>query len=128
MLKFILRVLGVVLVAILLSAFVPFLASRGKRTSIPLGTERNYGVSGGGVCPNCHRPFALPLISAHLRFSKLAACPYCGKWSLVRVESISKLCEAEKAELEWAKPEKPSETPEAEKLRKEIDDSKYQSS
>jgi hypothetical protein len=36
------------------------------------------------------------------------------------------LREAEKAELEWAKPEKTNETSEEEKLRKEIDDSKYQ--
>ena len=125
-LKFILPVLGIVLVAILLSTLVPFLAGRGQRTSIPLGSERNYGVGGGGICPNCHRPFVLPLISAHLGFSKLAICPFCGKWNLVQVESINKLREAEKAEVEWSKPEKPSEPSEEEKLRKEMDDSKYQ--
>jgi hypothetical protein len=38
------------------------------------------------------------------------------------------LREAEKAELEPSKPEKPSETLEEEKLRKEIEDSKYQGS
>jgi hypothetical protein len=124
----ILPILGVVVVAILLSALVPLLANRGKRSSIPLGTERNYGVSGGGICPNCHRPFALPFFSAHFGFSKLAVCPFCGKWSLVRVQSINTLREAEKAELEWAKPDKPNETSEEEKLRKDIDDSKYQGS
>ena len=123
----ILPILGVVVVAILLSALVPFLANRGKHTSIPLGTERNYG-AGGGICPNCHRPFALPLFSPHLGFSKLAVCPFCGKWSLVRIQSINKLREAEKAELEWAKHEKTNETSEEEKFRKEIDDSKYQGS
>jgi hypothetical protein len=124
--KIILPVLGVILVAILLSTLVPLLANRGKRLSIPLGTERKYGAGGGGICPNCHRPFALPLLSANLGFSKFAACPFCGKWSLVRKESISKLREAEKAELEWVEPELPSKIPEEEKLRKEIDDSKYQ--
>ena len=74
-------------------------------SSIPLGAERKYGAGGGGICPNCHRPFALPLLSAHVGFSKLAVCPFCGKWSLVRVELINKLREAEKAELESAKPE-----------------------
>ena len=137
-LKFILPILGIVVVAILLSTLAPFLVNRGKRSSIPPGTERNYGLSGGGICPNCHRPFALPVLSAHLGFSKLAVCPFCGKLSLVRVESISKLREAEKAELESAKPEKaelesakpekPPEISEEEKLRKDIEDSKYQGS
>jgi hypothetical protein len=128
MMKILLPVLIIVLVAILLSALVPFLASRSKHTSIPLGMERNYGPGGGGICPKCHRPFALPLFSAHLGFSKLAVCPSCGKWSLVRVESIDKLRQAEKAELESAKPEQPSDASEEEKLRKEIDDSKFQGS
>jgi len=127
-LKFILPLLAVVLVAILLSALVPLLASRSKHASIPPGTERLYGAGGGGICPHCHRPFALPLFSVHLGFSKLVVCPFCGKWGLVRVESITKLREAEKAEMEWAKPEKQSDASEEEKLRKEIDDSKYQGS
>lgn len=127
-LKFILPILGIVVVAILLSALMPFLANRGKHANIPPGTERNYGAGGGGICPNCHRPFALALFSAHLGFSKLAVCPFCGKWSLVRVESIDKLREAEKAELESTKPEKTTGVSEEETLRKEIDDSKYQGS
>jgi hypothetical protein len=56
----------------------------------------------------------------------LAACPFCGKWNLVRVESIIKLREAEKAELEWGKPEHSSEISAEEELGKELDDSKYQ--
>jgi hypothetical protein len=124
-LKVILPVLGVVVAAILLATLVPLLTRRGKHLSIPLGAERNYGPGGGGICPKCHRPFALPLLSVHLGFSKLAPCPFCGKWSLVRVESIGKLREVEKAELEWGKGEVKEER-EEEKLRKEIDDSKYQ--
>jgi hypothetical protein len=46
----------------------------------------------------------------------------------VRVESIDKLRAAEKAELETAKPENISALSEDEKLRKDIDDSKYQGS
>ena len=127
-LQFILPILGVVVLAILLSALVPMLANRGKRSSLPLGAERKYGAGGGGICPKCQRPFSLPIFSAHLGFSKLAVCPYCGKWSLVRVEPINKLREAEQAELESAKPENMVEASEEEKLRKEIDDSKYQGS
>ncbi len=125
---FILPVLGIVVVAILLSALVPFLTNRVKRTRLAPGAERKYGAGGGAICPNCHRPFALPLFTAHLGFSKLAVCPYCGKWNLVRVESIDKLRAAEKAELDLARPENISALSEEEKLRKEIDDSKYQGS
>jgi hypothetical protein len=124
--KIIFPVLGVLLVVILLSTLGPLLFMRGKHLQLPFGAERNYGAGGGGICPNCHRPFSLPLLSAHLGFSKLAVCPFCGKLSVVRVESISKLREAEKAELEWAKPEKFAEGTEEEQLNREIDDSKYQ--
>jgi len=127
-LKILVPVLVVVVLAILLAALVPFLAGRRKGTSIPLGTQRNYGLGGGGICSNCHRPIALPFMSPHLGFSKLAICPFCGKWSLVRVESLTTLREAEKAESESAKPTRPAELSEEEKLRKEIDDSKYQGS
>lgn len=124
--KILLPVLGVILAVLLLSALGPLLFRRGKRLSLPLGAERNYGTGGGGICPNCHRPFAIPLFSVHFGFSKLAVCPFCGKGNMVRVESISKLREAEKAELEWAKPEQFSKSPEEEKISREIDDSKYQ--
>jgi hypothetical protein len=124
--KFLLPVLGVVLAALLLSALVPFLTGRSKHTRLPLGSERTYGVGGGGICPKCHRPFALSVFSVHLGFSKLAACPYCGKWSLVRLESIEKLRQAEEAELAIAQPlEKVAGETEEEKLRKELDESKY---
>ncbi len=123
--KYILPILGVVLGAVLLSALVPLLLGRRKRINIPMGAERHYGVSGGGICPNCHRPFALPLISMNLGFSKLAVCPFCGRLGLVRVELIGKLREAEKAELEWVKNDEQPKTHDEEKLRKEIDDSKY---
>jgi hypothetical protein len=124
-LKIIIPILSVVVVAILLSTLVPLLNRSSKRPSTPLGTKRNYGAGGGGICPKCHRPFALPLFSAHLGFFKLAPCPFCGKWSLVRVESIDKLREAEKAELEWGNVDVKKET-EEEKSIKELDDSKYQ--
>jgi hypothetical protein len=67
----------------------------------------------------------LPLFSMNLGFSKLALCPFCGKLGLVRVESIVKLREAEKTELDWVKNNEPPETQDEEALRKEIDDSKY---
>ena len=115
----------VVFGAILLSVGVPMLIGHGKREELPLGAERQYGLRGGGICPNCKRPFALPLFSMNLGFSKLARCPYCGKISVVRVQPPVKLRQAEQAELEQAEGQVP-EISEGEKLKKELDDSKYQ--
>jgi len=123
--KFILPVLGVIVVAILISTLAPLLASRGKRDNLPLGAERNYGIRGGAICPKCQRPFALPLLSAHLGFSRIAVCPYCGKFSLVRAESIDKLRQAEKAEMGQGAADIPLVS-EEDKLKKDLDDSRYQ--
>jgi hypothetical protein len=117
-------VLVIVFGAILLSFVIPLVTGRGKIQELPLGAERKYGL-GGGICQKCHRPFALPLFSMNLGLSKFARCPYCGKWSFVRIQSMAKLREAEQAELEWGRADVPEVT-EDEKLRKELDDSKYQ--
>jgi hypothetical protein len=116
--------LAIVFGAILLSFLVPILTGRGKNNKFPFGSERNYRF-GGGICPKCKRPFALPLFSMNLGLSKLANCPYCGKWSVVSMQSIQNLRAAEREELEWGRAEIPEESKE-EKLRKELDDSKYQ--
>jgi hypothetical protein len=123
-LQIVITVLAIVFGAVLLSFIVPLMTRRGKNHDLPLGAERKYG-QGGGICPKCRRPFALPLFSMNLGLSKLAHCPYCGKWSAVRIQPLAKLREAEKVELEWGRAEVREET-EEEKLRKEIDDSKYQ--
>jgi hypothetical protein len=123
--KILLPVLGIVLAAIILSALLPWLTRRGKHLDFPLGAERKYGLGGGGICPNCQRPFALPLISPHFGITRLAVCPFCGKWSMVRTKSPNELHEAEQAELNWQKSEISSPTDE-DNIRKNIDDSKYQ--
>jgi hypothetical protein len=124
-LRIVVPVLAIVFAAILLSFIIPLIFGRGKIQDLPLGAERKYTVAGGGICPKCHRPFVLPLFSMNLGISKLARCPYCGKWGAVRIQSLAKLREAERAELDWGKPEVAEETTE-DKLRKEIDESKYQ--
>jgi DNA-directed RNA polymerase subunit RPC12/RpoP len=123
--KFIIPILVIVVLAIVGSSLFPILLTRGKLINLAPGSERKYGIGGGGICSKCHRPFALPLFSMNLGFSKFARCPYCGKWGVVRVQALAKLREAEKAELEWGK-EEAVETSEEERLRKELDDSKYQ--
>jgi Ribonuclease G/E len=59
----------------------------------------------------------------NLLTSKLDRCPYCGKWSVVRHQSLEALRAAEQAELEGEKAQVPEET-EEEKLKRELDDSK----
>jgi len=61
----------------------------------------------------------------NLGLSKLAHCPYCGKGSVVRIQLLAKLRKAEQAELEWGRAEV-AKISEEEKLRKKLEDSKYQ--
>jgi hypothetical protein len=125
--KFMIPILVIIVVALVGSALVPLLTTGGKLVNLPPGAERKYGAGGGGICTKCHRPFAVPLFGMNLGLSKLARCPYCGKWSAVRILSIAKLREAEKAELDQAKAGESivGET-EEEKLKKDLDNSKYQ--
>jgi hypothetical protein len=125
--KFLGPVLGIVFLAILGAALMPLLMNRGKLLHLPLGAERNYGLGGGGICPKCKRPFPLPILSMNLGLSKFTRCPYCGKWNAIRVQTLPRLREAEKAELLMAQAggTQVGQT-EEEKTRKEIDESKYQ--
>jgi hypothetical protein len=124
--KVILPIVSILLAVVLLSAAIPLVMSR-RTKKLPMGTERNYGAGGGAICPRCQRPFPLSLLSPHLGFSKLAVCPYCGKVSLVRPQPVEQLRAAEKAELDGEQVSVPEES-EEEKLKKELDDSKYQGS
>lgn len=114
----------VLLAAVLFSVVVPALATRGKIEKLPLGESRHYGLHGGGICPRCQRPFGMHLWGLNLGLSRLDRCPYCGKWSVVRVQSQSRLRQAEQAELEWAQASLPQPDG-AEKLRKELEESKF---
>jgi hypothetical protein len=124
--KFIFPVLVITFLAILGGTLVPLLSTRGKLVELPLGTQRKYGAGGGAICPKCSRPFALPLFSMNIGLmTRLARCPYCGKWGAVRAQRLEKLREAEQAELSWARADAPQISAE-EKLKKELDDSRYQ--
>jgi hypothetical protein len=123
--KTIFPVLAVIIVVVVLSAVIPLLSAR-KAKNVPLGSERNYGAAGGTICPRCQRPFALTLFSPHVGFQKLAVCPYCKKFSLVRPLPLEQLRLAEKMELDGQQQVPLAEESEVEKLKKEIDNSKYQ--
>jgi DNA-directed RNA polymerase subunit RPC12/RpoP len=101
----------------------------GKHQSLPLGTPRKYGISGGAICPKCQRPFALHFFALNLGLGKFDRCPYCGKWSVLRPRPIAELRQAEEVELQAAMDAAlPPEVSEEEKLRRELDDSRFQDS
>ena len=118
-------ILGLVVVAVLLAAFVPIITGR-KTIPLEPGTPRNYPM-GGAICPKCQRPFAVHIYGINLGLGKFDRCPYCGKWSVVRRTSLQDLRAAEEAELTHA--QETGQVPgmsEEEKLKKQLDDSKYQ--
>ena len=120
-------ILGLVILVTIIGIGLPALLNRGKLHNIPAGTPRNYGLRGGTVCPRCHRPYALHLFSLHLAFYMFDRCPYCGKWALVRSRSLTELRAAEKAEIEQESAKsQPGSDLEEEKLRKDLEDSRYQ--
>jgi hypothetical protein len=121
-----LPVFGLILGVMLLS-FVITMASARKKGSLPLGTPRNYGLWGGTICTKCGRPFAFHASRLKLLVGSLDFCPHCGKWSFLRPVPLAALRAAEAAELEWDKPAAEVQgISEEEKLRKEMDDSRYQ--
>jgi len=95
-----------------------------KAKKLPAGAPRSY-TSGGGICPNCRRPFGFQLLGIHMFGRKLTPCPHCGKWSIFKRASMNELYTAELAELDTEKAQI-YEVSDEEKLRKELDDSKYQ--
>jgi hypothetical protein len=122
-LKIVLPLLVVILGALVLSAVIPMLMGR-KTATLAAGTQRTY-TFGGGICPKCKRPFAFPLLSMNMLTGKFARCPHCGRWGFIREASLQNLRAAEQAELEAGKGQIP-EASEEEKLKKALDDSKYQ--
>jgi len=56
---------------------------------------------------------------------KLTPCPHCGQWSVVKQATMGELHAAELAELETEKALIQG-APDEEKIRKELDDSRYQ--
>lgn len=122
-LKMIVPILVVVFGAMAITA-IPSMINIRKGKKLPAGATRSY-TFGGGICPKCKRPFGFQLLGINMIAGKLTPCPHCGKWSIVKRASISELHAAEQAELDTEKVQI-SEASEEEKLRKELDDSRYQ--
>jgi len=122
-LKMILPILAVVFGAMAIGAITTMINVR-KGKKLPAGATRSY-TFGGGICPKCKRPFGFQLLGINMLVGRLTPCPHCGKWSIVRRASMSDLHAAEQAELDTEKVQIPEASAE-EKLRKELDDSRYQ--
>ena len=122
-LKIIVPILAVVFGAMAISAITTMVNVR-KGKKLPAGAARSYSF-GGGICPKCTRPFGFQLLGIHMFGRKLTPCPHCGKWSVVKRATMSDLHAAERAELYTEKAQIPKASEEV-KLRKELDDSKYQ--
>jgi hypothetical protein len=122
-LKMIVPILAVVFGAMAISAITAMVNVR-KGKKLPAGAARSYSF-GGGICPKCKRPFGFQLLGIHMFGRKLTPCPHCGKWSVVKRATMSELHAAEQAELDTEKAQI-HEASREEKLRKELDDSKFQ--
>ena len=122
-LKMIVPILAVVFGAMAISAITSMVNVR-KGKKLPAGAVRSYSF-GGGICPKCKRPFGFQLLGIHMLGRKLTPCPHCGKWSVVKRATMSELHAAELAELDTEKAQIHDASDE-EKIRKELDDSKYQ--
>ncbi len=125
--KFILPVLGIILLILVVGVGSQVLFFRKKFANMPPGTPRNYGFRGGTICPRCKRPYPLHwwALNAGIR-TKFDRCDFCGKWAVVGPKPVEELRAAEQRELESSEGALPQmEKTEDEKLREMIDKSKY---
>jgi len=109
-----------------ISLVLTFLIAR-KTKNLPLGTPRNYGRTGGAICPECNRPFSRHLLALNLLSGKLERCPFCGKFSIVKAAPLAELRAAEAAELDTASREYSANAlNDAQKFRKSLDETRFQ--
>jgi hypothetical protein len=117
----------VIVFGILVLSFVMMFVSGRKLKNLPPGTPRNYGMAGGAICPRCARPYVRHFLAPNMLVGKLMRCPFCGKWAILPARPIDELRAAEAEELADAKDRgEGSSMSEDEKLRKDLDESRFQ--
>jgi Zn ribbon nucleic-acid-binding protein len=100
-----------------------FIARRAGPT--PLGAKRNYGWLGGAICPKCGRPFPIHLWGLNTVSGKFDRCDHCGQWSRARRASPEALTAAEAAEAAPSSAPSPASITAEERLRQQLDDTRY---
>ena len=119
-------ILAIVVLVALLGAIAQIFFFKKKFASIPSGTQRNYGIRGGTICPRCHRPYSIHLWAINFVYYRVDRCDFCGKWAFVRSYSMDSLRAAEQKELASTDTSSaPAVKTDEEKLREMIDKSKY---
>ncbi len=117
-------IIGITFLLILLSMLPAMLPNR-KLQRLPAGAARNYGIAGGTICRRCGRPYPRGIFAPNMVFGKLTRCPFCGKMQISPAASPAMLAAAEAAEEQDAAQEQAATLSEEEKLRREIDQSRY---
>lgn len=94
------------------------------------GKSKGYGTLGAAVCSNCKRPFSRHWWALNLVTTRFDRCPHCGKWQGTRPATAEELAEAEAYEtsLGGESTRLDSKENEQEKLRKMLDDSRFEDS
>ena len=89
---------------------------------------KGFHVHGGTICKKCGKPYAYKAFSGNFITHKLARCPHCGKSSFSRpvrrevmITAAEEMCGADKN----VKPDSIEGMSEQEKLRKQLEESKY---
>ena len=118
-------ILGIIGGVIVIVVALQILMSRRRPASVTPGTQRQYGLSGGSICPKCGRPTPLHVMGINMLTGKYDRCENCGKWSIMRRAPIDILRKAEAAEIVQDQPSIAPEKSEEEKLREMLDKSKY---
>ncbi len=124
--RVILVLLGGTAAVLALAAALTLLISRRTGGRSEPTTSRHYGLLGGAVCPKCGRPFALHWWGANIGLStKLDRCPHCDQWSRVKRASAQELANAAAAEREHPAPGQQDAPTDEERLRRELDESRF---
>ena len=127
--KILIPTFSIIVVALLISFIVTFYTGK-KRLNPPAGTARQYGYSGGAICPKCDRPTPLHWFGLNLGTRKYDRCENCLKWSSMKALNTSQLRQAEADELLRLQADENAllagSLSEDQKLKKDLDESRFQ--
>lgn len=87
---------------------------------------KRFSLKGGTMCPKCGEPYAYNVFSANLLTHKFDRCPHCGKYALTRpMTRDAMLAQVKEKYGEIVVEEIQQPLNEEEKLRKQLDDSRF---